>query len=120
MPSPPKFQPVPPAGALKYGSVPLSSELIFYPELYYHGLKVWPKSWDPDSSEPVLECDAMPEDGQLEDQYFQEVLEQSSIDHGGDSLLADGWDRWDKFVYRKFIHVDELEKIEGPPPEGPF
>jgi hypothetical protein len=119
MPHPDHFEPLPPIGSVVYGTIPLDDRLVFYPELFYHGLRVWPKFWRPDTREPILQCDAIPEDGSLDDAYFARTVERSTSDHRGDPLLADGWQRWDKFAYDKDIHVDELDKIAGPPPIGP-
>lgn len=120
MPHPDGFKTLPPVGAVMYGAVPLANGIAFYPELYYHGLPVWPASWCSESAEPIVRCEAMPQEGQLDDEYFQCVLQHSTVDHRNNRLLADGWAKPDKFVYSKYVHVDDLEKIEGPPPDGPF
>ena len=120
MPSPKHFLPLPPAGVHVQGTIVGVSEVIFFPRLYYHDLPVQPVSWHPESVDPLIRCTSMPEAGMLDHQYFQEILERSNIDHLGDPLLADGWSRPDKFVYSKVLHVDELEKIEGPVSDGSF
>lgn len=99
---------------------PSTEGITFYPNIYYHGLKVWPLSWMPETNEPVLRCEAMPEQGDLDSEYFQEAMRRIGAYSGEVLLVADGWRHPDKFTYQKAIHVDDLEKIEGPPPEGPF
>jgi len=80
----------------------------FYPELKYRGIRVYPEYWRLDSAEPVLVCRMMGWDAQAAG-FTQE------------QQIEDGW----KGVgsgngATKFLHVDKLEKIEGPPPEGGF
>lgn len=94
--------------------------IIFYPDLFYHGLSVAPQMWHTETIEPILCCQAMPQEGDLDDPYFVTLLKDSQRDHYGNRLLADGWTRTDKFVYEKYIHIDDLEKAEGPPPNGSF
>lgn len=120
MPRPHYFQPLPPIGAQWYGNTDDVAGITFYPNIYYHGLKVWPLSWMPETNEPVLRCEAMPEQGDLDSEYFQEAVRRTGARSGEELLVADGWSHPDKFTYQKALHIDELEKFEGPPPEGPF
>ncbi len=91
--------------------------IIFYPEIYYRlgdeRYRVYPwNRWCRDSTEPVLRC----------------LIDHGLISEGGmaeterriKTLINDGW-QWDQRVGGiKYVHVDDLEKIEGPPPEGAF
>jgi hypothetical protein len=44
----------------------------------------------------------------------------AGVQHQAEELIAHGW-KWDwRDGGEKYFHVDDLEKIEGPPPEGPF
>jgi len=101
------FQPLPPAGAVLYGNVPLQS-VTFFPEMQFRGAKVNPEFWKSDSAEPILQCRLMGWDAH-------------SAGYSHDEQVLDGWERvgsGDGAI--KWVHVDELEKLEGPPPEGPF
>ena len=68
--------------------------------------------WHPESSEPLLFCriDDGKVGGQSEAEFMQRVRE----------LQADGWTWEFREGCEKYVHVDDLEKIEGPPPEGAF
>ncbi len=85
-------------------------EIVFYAEIRYKGMRVTPIMWHPESEEPLLRCLA----GQSADDY-----PPGAGDEFIEMLRADGWhiQRCETWGY---VHVDELEKIEGPPPEGPF
>ena len=82
--------------------------VTFYPELRYKWFRVYPwiSGWKSDSQEPVLQC---------------------WVDHNAavndiavEALKEDGWSCSPREGCVKYLHVDELEKIEGPPPDGPF
>jgi len=106
MPHPPTFEPLPPAGAVYYGSVPLNDKIVFFPTLQYESATVYPQWWHPESEEPILFCHMM----QWEDCALST-----------EELRKEGWQIDDpREPARGYVHVDELEKIEGPPPEGPF
>lgn len=82
--------------------------IVFFPELRFRQAKVYPEYWSFDSSEAVLQCRLMGWDAY-------------SAAYSNEQQIADGWigvGSGDGAT--KWIHVDELEKIEGPPPEGPF
>jgi hypothetical protein len=112
MPHPHNFKPLPPVGAVLYGNTPEVDSVVFYPSLYSNGWRVEPIAWDRDSSEPILRCflDA----GQLGRMSEQEYRETVRV------LREDGW-HWDqRDGGEKYIHVNELERIKGPPPDGEF
>ena len=107
--------PLPPVGALLYGLRPFD-RMIFFPEIRYRGSKVYPWGWHPTAREPILKIFADDIDAS---KYFigNPLVNTSDLRR---ALIADGWD-WDaREGGFKYVHVDELEKIEGPPPEGPF
>ena len=82
--------------------------VTFYLGIAYKNAKLYPERWTTESKEPLLRCRLMGWDAQ-------------SVGYSHEQQIADGW----KGVgsgdgATKWIHVDDLEKIEGPPPEGPF
>ena len=121
MPAPASFQPLPPVGAVLYGSVSLNEDLNFYPEIHYQELLVQPVAWAVDTDEPILRVNASPSTmDSFTSKYFLELAARINARYPEDVMLADGWRRPDQAVYEKHFHVDELEKIEGPLPDGPF
>jgi len=86
--------------------------ITFYPEVYYHGVQVFPQHWHPESNEPRVACH-MPLNVRP-----GETAEQSRARR--QTLLDEGWaySAWEGLA--RYVHVDELQKIEGPPPEGAF
>ena len=119
MPRPQHFLPLPPAGAMFYGSVHMDQvSTLFYPSLRYHGLPVLPIGWDPIASDPILSVIASPSTLQaLSDPYFQSIIAETDAAFPSQVMLADGWSRPDRAVFEKRLHVDELEKFVGPLPE---
>ena len=118
--------------------------IAFYPELRYWDMKVYPSHWHRENAEPLLLCrlmggelvrittdlpslhsafdrahktgvdadhkawSAMVRDSELATaDLHRRLIEDGWEDHGGDGLT-------------KYVHVDDLDKIEGPPPEGAF
>lgn len=84
------------------------ADITFFPEIRYRGFRVYPQGWHYESSEPLLKC----------------YMDHSEISAGGwdatkermCALIEDGW-QWDQREGGiKYVHVDDLEKIEGPPP----
>jgi hypothetical protein len=47
------------------------------------------------------------------------VQRDQNAEHFREQLAADGWTR-ERGAWLRWTHVDDLEKIEGPPPEGAF
>jgi hypothetical protein len=107
--------PLPPVGALLYGLRPFD-RMIFFPEIRYRGCKVSPWAWHPTAHEPILRIDGSNLDGYRLNGPFNAG---PNFDFTA-ALLADGWEGDDYLGWSRYVHVDELEKIEGPPPEGPF
>ena len=119
------------------------NNLVVYYELRWRGYRVWPVMpyWKADSSEPVLHCCLSDQDLFDEAERREPLIQRINHerDHGDaevwrsliarhNGLIEDvkselevaGWShvpREGRFMY---IHVDDLEKIEGPPPEGAF
>ncbi|MCC6677887.1 MAG: hypothetical protein IT436_12140 [Phycisphaerales bacterium] len=108
MPYPKHFES--PCGSMVSGAVP-PDEVTFYPEARWRGHRVWPLDWDWRSSEPRLRCQ----------------LDETQLFPGGEGTYADvveelrraGWS-WDhrEGGYR-YLHPDDLELVEGPPPVCP-
>ena len=121
MPHPDHFEPLPPVGAVVYGAIPLSDPIMFFPQLFYHGLRVLPMRWNFEKKDPVLYVEATPMTmNELTSPYFMNLRRQVDAKYPSEVMLADGWARIDQAGYGREFHVDDLEKIEGDPPDGPF
>jgi hypothetical protein len=116
MPHPDGFEPLPPVGALLDGPLAWPGDIRFFPEIRYRGCKVSPWAWHPTAHEPILRIDGSNLDGYRLDGPFNAG---PNFDFTA-ALHADGWEGDDYLGWYRYVHVDELEKIEGPPPEGPF
>lgn len=111
MPHPPNFKPLPPTGAMLYGTVELNEEVRFYQRLQWQGLTISPVMWNRDSESPLLLCRI--ETHQLRARSEQEYLRLV------DDMRVLGWS-WDLHEGgHRYLHVDELEKVEGVAPTGP-
>jgi len=83
----------------------------FFPTIRYRTMPCFVESWSRDSAEPLVLCRIMP----------------SRLPHAGNlagqlgytcqQLRDKGWQNEHDEGYTKYLHVDELEKIEGPLPE---
>lgn len=117
--------------------------ITFYPELRYRRLPVlvW-NGWHPESQEPLLGCmlgDVKPmieaesgvthamivqaNDRRTEDEHrWKQVHDRREAASRKimQRVIDDGWKQEDRGLYFQYIHVDDLEKIEGPPPEESF
>lgn len=117
--------------------------IIFYPTLHYRGLRVYPEYWHPESHEPLLHCRMM---GDAITRAVQTESLPEASDHATQTGKKEDADRWRSLVAKqvaaslslrqnlvnegwtdqgsdglvRFVYVDELEKIEGPPPKGAF
>lgn len=124
--------------------MPTMDGITFYPEVRYWGMKVYPESWDPGSTEPILVCRMMGDEilrklktlpgihaareraeqsGRAEDRdAWRSKLEESNAASQAlrRQLVDDGWLDTPGEGFVKHVHVDELEKFEGPPPKGAF
>jgi len=89
-----------------------TEELKFYRTLFYMGYEVWPMHWHMESPEPLLYCriDGNAFSGHGEAVFMEHISKLKSL--GWKCDLREGCE--------KYVHVDELEKIEGPPPDGVF
>ncbi|MFG0274201.1 MAG: hypothetical protein ACF8QF_04005 [Phycisphaerales bacterium] len=86
--------------------------VTFYPELRFQGLIVHPMKWQFMAEEPVLVVMAgrwtrtvLPEEAEAFMESTRQRLHWTWDHHHGSGGC---------------VHVDELEKLEGPPPAGPF
>jgi hypothetical protein len=93
--------------------------VTFYPELLWRGMRVVPICWKRDSKDPILLCL-----GRASEDAFGTEAIPADTPRNAEAvtamLRASGWDAVVNNDPRKWIHVDELEKIEGPPPDGSF
>jgi hypothetical protein len=81
--------------------------VLFFPRLLWNRRTVTPVYWHQESTEPLLLCRMETHDlgARNEKEYQQMAKEMRTL----------GWD-WDlREGGHKYIHVDDLEKIEGPP-----
>lgn len=93
--------------------VPDMATLIFYPSLFFRDYQVIPwNGWHPTSEEPLLQC--------FIDLGEIHRGEPGEGEHRIQELIDDGWQYNAREGALKYVHVDELEKAEGPPPEGAF
>jgi hypothetical protein len=120
--------------------------ITFYPEVFYQGYRVFLRHWHPESSEPMVRCTinydtisrsvkspsvmdivasqekaaqtGLPED----DKRWRTLSKQWSFKNKAaiSALEDDGWVQDYDSGLSRFVHVDDLDKVEGPPPEGPF
>lgn len=105
-------------GKVVRGYVSPIADIVFYPTLYFHGLRVEPIDWGMGDDEPLLRCSASPNAlEELEHQYFQTIRSRIGARYVSEVLVKDGWMRPDIFVFEKYFHVDLLDKVEGPPPD---
>ena len=113
--------------------------ITFYPEVRYRGIRVYPQWWHPSSAEPLVHC-WMQGIGDAVDPGRDRIEQSLDAQRRGDfalwasiceelkqksqamraQLVSEGWK--DKHIdgLEKYCHVDDLEKIEGPPPVGEF
>lgn len=89
--------------------------IVFYPEVLYRGIRVWPSHWDLKSSELMVSCRMMPDDVDQLKLFGCETPDYTTF-HA--LMTNDGW-RWDmRDGGVRYIHINDLEKIEGPLPDG--
>jgi len=122
MPHEEDFKPLPPIGAVLYKSLPTIEGISFYPEIRRLGYPLRPVMWHPEREEPILKCYL--DNGELTQDLtchndlgkWNRIYEERKA-----AFRADGWCWPDpREGCEKYVHVDDLEKVEGPPPEGPF
>ncbi|MCG3129647.1 MAG: hypothetical protein FLDDKLPJ_00381 [Phycisphaerae bacterium] len=107
MPGDPKYR----HWRVRHRFMPTLRGITFYPTIRYKELRVDPIAWNPDSSEPLLLCRDSWEPGLMTDEQYVAIMEE---------LKARGW-KWDaREGGQGYLHVDDLTKIEGPPPSGAF
>jgi hypothetical protein len=95
----------------RYRSVDSLDGITFYPQLRYRGMGVAPVGWKSHSAEPIMQCMI----------GIPPAWTSQQRDAAMEQLKAEGW-RWDyrDMVGEGYVHVDDLEKTEGPPPAGAF
>lgn len=120
-------------------SVPSLDGINFFPEVRYRGAPVAVDQWHTESAEPLVRC-FLGDMNPLIDQTGPTMNEILAANRAKDydtwrrlcrereecgqavvqRLKEEGWESIGRDGFCKYIHVDELEKIEGPPPEGAF
>jgi|WetSurMetagenome_2_1015567.scaffolds.fasta_scaffold858665_1 hypothetical protein len=95
-------------GNYLWSEAPLDA-VTFYPQLRYKGCGAAPVMWRQDSAEPVLYCEIGTPPAWPPQERDAKIAE----------LEGEGW-KWDRrdMIGRGYVHVDDLEKTEGPPPAG--
>ena len=105
---------------------PDMSGITFYPELFWHVLpiRLRPIHWTKETSEPMLYCSAMVQKycgitsaTQLQDPQYLEAID-AVTEYGFKVEYDDMSGRVEGFY--GYVNVDDIIKIEGPPPEGSF
>ncbi len=121
MPHPAGFKPLPPVGALLYGSVFEIEAITFFPIIRRLEYPLRPVMWHPEREEPILKCYLDNSELTRDLTCYNDLARWNRIyKERKAALWADGWHWSDpREGCEKYLHVDELEKIEGPPPEGP-
>lgn len=88
--------------------------ITFFPELKYQGCKVYPwHGWRHDSAEPILSC-------LIGDLRASPDETADDVRARRERLVAQGWEDGGRDGVAGYVHVDDIEKFEGPPPDGPF
>lgn len=97
--------------------MPTMENITFYPTLRYRGIPVSVfHGWHPDSEEPLLNLAIWGRPYLSLDEPY-EVIKQR-----WEQLISEGWEDGGRDGMAGYVHVEDpdLEKIEGPPPDGPF
>lgn len=111
MPHPAEFKPLPPIGAVVYGPAPVA-EVRFYPQLRWEGFPVWPFMWDIDSACPRLQIHMSTHTLPATDERsYMELVELMRAAGWGWDIMEGGF---------RYVHPDELDKIEGMPAANDF
>lgn len=126
---------------MHFKQIESTTGITFYPEVRYWGVPVRPDRWHAESAEPVLLCvlndlnplidmAGGPTMAQIiaantrsdRSEWERLLQERTERDQAILRQLHDaGWQKsWGGEGHYKYLHVDELEKIQGPPPVGAF
>lgn len=121
MPREAGFTPMPPVGAWMSKQLESTDGVTFFPTIKYQGLRVEPISWHPESRELRVKCRLDTSEVTSSVLHFDDLAgTDRAYNKRVAELKAEGW-AWDaREGGQKYLHVDELEKIEGPPPDGVF
>ncbi len=99
------------------GTVSPLADVVFYPTVRYYGLKVSVSDFYHTDDQPRLVCYADPRSEDLQSPHNRAIQERHPTPYPCEVLSRDGWEQPGKGEFRKIIHVDDLEKLEGPPPD---
>jgi hypothetical protein len=100
-----------------HGTVSPLADVVFYPTVRYYGLKVSVSDFHHTDDQPRLVCYADPRFEDLQSPHYRAIQERTPTPYPCEVLSRDGWEQPGKGEFRKIIHVDDLEKLEGPPPD---
>jgi hypothetical protein len=123
--------------------MPLSANITFYPEVLYRSMKIVPERWHRDSIEPLVFCrlmgneiskatsisggpKALKQAVEYNDKEAEArwrsigVANAAAFDKLRHELVEEGWEDHGMDGLVRYLHVDNIEKMAGPPPEGPF
>ena len=92
-------------------------DIIAFPVLKWRGCRIYPEHWKSDASLPILRVRLMPWDANALSIFGTEHL--APEDHRK-RMVALGWTLDPREGATAWLHVDELEKSEGPIPQGVF
>lgn len=88
------------------------NSVTLYSELRYRELRVYSEAWHPEREEPLLLC------------YMPTAMHPGEPESvwrpRREQLVEEGWENGGREGLKGYVHVDDLEKIEGPPPTGAF
>ena len=92
-------------------AVEIDDSYTFYPHLRYMGAPVYPWAWHKTSVEPILRVrmEALRAFPGESDEAVKRRIRQ---------VVLKGWEE-DRDAATGYVHVDELEKVEGPMPFTP-
>jgi hypothetical protein len=92
----------------------LKRTMKWYHTIIFMDYEIEPLGWNAESAEPVLYC-----------QLFLRHIDAAASDaHDAERrmwwLLRNGWSRDDRTYCTGYLHVGDIKKVEGAPPEGAF
>ena len=104
-------------GVHAFGEVHDIASITLYPVLRYHGLRVAPEGWELGTPTPALSV-SPPSYGwdDLSDPYWHEIRQRIGAQNPVDVLIEEGWNRPGMVEFRKWLRLDQIEKIGGAPP----
>ncbi len=90
----------------------------FFPKAYWHGTPVWITAWCVHTPDARVQCEVMANEINQEAWFgrrYKSSLEWAPLARE----LGWGYD-FNDMIATRYCTIDELDLVEGPPPEGPF